>query len=168
MQQLYNVHLSLVSILKILLSGLSNNLYWPYLLIVGSTLLVTQCLNFLADSNLLDNDKDYNPDSLMNMVWCVRLVFLWALERPVDLTGPLSFVLRVYMFSYGLISIYISKYFSHLFTLKSDILFIINVSCYFNLKSIIITIITYPFIKSYYTIHKWLTFKYFSYCSLNP
>lgn len=119
MQQLYNVHLSLVSILKILLSGLSNNLYWPYLLIVGSTLLVTQCLNFLADSNLLDNDKDYNPDSLMNMVWCVRLVFLWALERPVDLTGPLSFVLRVYMFSYGLISIYISKYFSHLFCSSS-------------------------------------------------
>ena len=42
------------------------------------TSLETQCLNFLADSSLLDYIREWKPFSLMNMVWSVH-DFLFSL-----------------------------------------------------------------------------------------
>nr|DAF26197.1 MAG TPA: hypothetical protein [Caudoviricetes sp.] len=45
----------------------SSTAYTPCFLIAGRTSDVTQCLNLLADSNLLPKIKAYKPDSLMTV-----------------------------------------------------------------------------------------------------
>lgn len=99
-------------------------MYWPYFVIFGKTLLETQCLNFLADSSLLDYIREWKPFSLMNMVWSVHDFFIFiSLSTPSDYQTPWDFLLIINVSQNSLSCVSITKYLSHFYTLESYIVF---------------------------------------------